>query len=86
MSAIHESHPNVVRRLRRAIGQLNSVVSMIEEGRPCPDVAQQLQAAEQAITQAKKTFIHDHIDHCLDQGPSISKATMREFKIISKYL
>lgn len=82
----HESHPDVLRRLRRAIGQLNSVVQMIASGQPCLDVSQQLQAAESAITQAKKAFIHDHIDHCLGQGRTISKATMREFKTISKYL
>lgn len=83
----HQSHPEIVKRLRRAIGQLNSIVVMMEQERPCAEVAQQLQAAEKAITQAKKTFIHDHIDHCLDggvfKGP---KAALDEFKEISKYL
>lgn len=83
----HGTHPDIVKRLRRAIGQLSSIVAMIEDERPCTDVAMQLQAAEKAITQAKKTFIHDHIDHCLDDGVmKTSKAALKEFKTISKYL
>lgn len=88
--AVHATHPAIVKRLRRAIGQLTTVVSMIEDGRACSEVAQQLQAAEQAITQAKKTLIHDHIDHCLEHSsgnsPGRSRAVIEEFKDISKYL
>ena len=41
----HVSHPEIIKRLKRAIGQLNSIVTMMEAGRPCAEVAQQLQAA-----------------------------------------
>ncbi|MGH8505938.1 MAG: metal-sensing transcriptional repressor, partial [Stenotrophobium sp.] len=54
--------------------------------RACPDVAIQLQAAEKAITQAKKTFIHQHIDNCLAPGETVSKQAMQNLKDISKYL
>jgi len=43
---IHQSHPEMVRRLRRAEGHLRGIIDMIETQRPCLDVAQQLQAAE----------------------------------------
>lgn len=83
----HETHPDIVKRLRRAIGQLNSIVGMIEGERSCSDVAMQLQAVEKAIVQAKKTFIHDHIDHCLEAGVGKTpKAALKEFKAIAKYL
>ena len=39
---IHQSHPDIVKRLRRAAGHLNKVVGMIEEDRSCLDLAQQL--------------------------------------------
>lgn len=42
------------------------VIDMIEAGRPCLDLAQQLHAVESAIHAAKKTLIHDHLDHRLD--------------------
>ncbi len=85
-NSTHSTHPDIVKRLRRAVGQLNSVIAMVEDGRPCCDVAMQMQAVEKAIVQAKKTFIHDHIDHCLEDGATPSSKAMKEFKTISKYL
>lgn len=82
----HRTHPDIVKRLRRAVGQLNSIIEMVEGGRPCEDVAMQMQAVEKAIVQAKKTFIHDHIDHCLEEGVATSPKSLRAFKTISKYL
>jgi uncharacterized protein len=87
---IHQSHPDIVRRLQRVQGHLRSVVSMIEDGRPCLEIAQQLHAVEKAVAQAKKTLVHDHIDHCLDHAVSTdnrkSRRSVEEFKAISKYL
>jgi len=82
----HATHPDIVKRLRRAVGQLNSIIAMVEAGRPCEDVAMQMQAVEKAIVQAKKTFIHDHIDNCLEEGVANSPKSLRAFKTISKYL
>ncbi len=87
---MHESHPAIVKRLRRAGGHLNSVIEMIEQGRTCLDIAQQLQAVEKAIAQAKKTLIQDHLDHCLDHMVDASARTqgqsLDEFKLITRYL
>ncbi len=86
---IHESHADVVTRLKRAHGHLLKTMEMIESGRSCVDVAQQLHAVEKAVGQAKKVFIHDHVDHCLER--SVDEVGRRgdvvaEFKAISKYL
>jgi DNA-binding FrmR family transcriptional regulator len=87
---IHISHPDVIARLRRAHGHLASVVQMIEAGRPCVDLAQQLHAVEKAIVNAKRELIQDHIDHCLEgavgQGGKQAKGAMAEVKAITKYL
>ena len=87
---VHETHPEIIKRLRRAEGHLGSVIEMIETGRSCLDIAQQLQAVEKAIAQAKKTLIQDHLDHCLEDvagrlGRS-QKQSIEEFKEITKYL
>ena len=52
--SVHQSHPEIVKRLRRAEGHLRSVITMIEDGRPCLDLAQQLHAVEKAVNEAKK--------------------------------
>ena len=86
----HQSHPQILKRLLRAKGHLETVISMIEQARPCLELAQQLQAVESAIHQAKKTLIHDHLDHCLDAAvsnkPAKTRGPIHEFKTITKYL
>lgn len=63
---------------------------MLEEDRGCLEIAQQLQAVEKAVANAKKTLVHDHIDHCLEHAVKDDKLnaneTIREFKEITKYL
>ncbi|MEA9392021.1 metal-sensing transcriptional repressor [Acerihabitans sp. TG2] len=86
----HTSHPDIVKRLKRAEGHLKSIITMLEAGRGCLDIAQQLQAVESAVGNAKKTLIHDHIDHCLEhavrEGTQSTDETIHEFKAITKYL
>jgi DNA-binding FrmR family transcriptional regulator len=88
---VHESHPEIVKRLKRAEGHLHRVIEMFSEGRSCLDLAQQLHAVEKAIGEAKKTLIHDHVDHCLDTAANggsakSTKNVLAEFKAISRYL
>lgn len=89
-SHVHETHPDIIKRLKRADGHLRAVVEMIESGRPCLDIAQQLHAVEKAISQAKKTLIQDHLNHCLEDvvGPLAreQRRSIDEFKDITKYL
>ncbi|MDF1633985.1 metal-sensing transcriptional repressor [Mycoplana sp. MJR14] len=86
----HDTHPEIVKRLRRAEGHLKSVVAMIEAGKPCLELAQQLHAVEKAIANAKRTLIQDHLDHCLEDAVgSLARDQRRpidEFKAITKYL
>jgi DNA-binding FrmR family transcriptional regulator len=87
---LHKTHTEIVKRLRRAEGHLRSIVEMFEAGRSCLEIAQQLHAVEKAISNAKRTLIHDHIDHCLEAaaGPMTraQRTQLGEFKEITKYL
>jgi len=63
---------------------------MIEEGRPCLDVAQQMQAVYSALGSAKATFVRDHIEGCIEHADhetlAQAKKKMHELKEIAKYL
>ncbi|HVC48808.1 MAG TPA: metal-sensing transcriptional repressor [Burkholderiales bacterium] len=87
---LHPSHPDIIKRLKRAEGHLKSIIDMLEKNRGCLEIAQQLQAVEKAVTNAKKTLVHDHIDHCLEravkQDSRRPEEFIREFKEITKYL
>jgi len=85
-----QPHSAIARRLKRANGHLEGIIEMIEQGRPCAQIAQQLQAVESAIESAKKALIHDHIGHSLERlfkaSGAKGQAALRDFRVIAKYL
>jgi len=84
---IHHTHPDIIKRLRRIEGQVRSIATMIEAGRSCLDIAQQLSAATNALDSAKDTFIRDHIDHCLVGAAGEDQSDqLTELKAITKFL
>jgi len=82
--------PEIRKRLKRANGHLVSILEMLEQGRPCMDVAQQLHAVEKAIGNAKKELIKDHIHHCMEEAsealPREIRTLILEFQGVTKYL
>jgi uncharacterized protein len=46
----HETHPTVIKRVRRGCCHLSSFVKMLEEGKSCLEAVQQLQPVEKPIT------------------------------------
>ena len=62
---IHENQKAVINRLARAIGHLNKVKRMVEEGCDCADVLVQLAAVRSAIDNTGKVILNDHIRHCM---------------------
>ena len=86
---LHQTYPELIKRLKRANGHLQNVIGMMTDGRPCADIAQQLHAVERAISAAKKVLIHDHLDHCLSEvanSPQDIRQAVADFKDITKYL
>ena len=61
---VHENTQAVLNRLSRAIGHLESVRKMVENGRDCSEVLIQIAAVRAAITNIGKVILQDHIQHC----------------------
>lgn len=61
----HENTKAVLNRLARAIGHLESVKKMVEEGRDCSEVLIQIAAVKAAINNIGKIILEDHIKHCI---------------------
>lgn len=68
MEQHHESTKQVLNRLSRAIGHLEAVRNMVEEGRDCPEVLVQLAAVKSAINNTGKLILKDHIRHCVAEA------------------
>ena len=62
---VHENTKAVLNRLSRAIGHLESVKKMVENGRDCSEVLIQIAAVRSAINNIGKVILQDHIQHCL---------------------
>ena len=61
----HTHTKAVLNRLSRAIGHLESVKRMVEDGRDCAEVLTQLAAVRSAIGNTAKIILKDHIEHCV---------------------
>lgn len=62
---VHENTRAVLNRLSRAIGHLQSVKRMVEEGRDCSEVLVQIAAVRSAIDNTGKIILQDHLKHCI---------------------
>ena len=62
----HTQTKAVLNRLSRAIGHLESVKRMVEDGRDCTEVLVQLAAVRSALNSTAKVILKDHLEHCLD--------------------
>ena len=61
----HEHTKAVLNRLSRAIGHLQSVRKMVEDGRDCSEVLVQIAAVRSAIDNTGKLILQDHLKHCI---------------------
>ena len=62
---VHTNTKAVLNRLSRAIGHLESIKRMVEDGRDCSEVLIQLSAVKSAINNTGKVILKDHIEHCM---------------------
>lgn len=78
----HENTKAVLNRLSRAIGHLESVKRMVEDGRDCSEVLIQLSTVKAAINNTGKIILQDHIEHCLVDA--IQSGDMKEIEELNK--
>jgi len=55
----------IINRLSRAIGHLDAVKRMVEDGQDCSKVLIQLSAVKSAINNVGKLILKEHISHCI---------------------
>lgn len=55
----------ILKRLKRAEGQVRGITRMVEEDTYCIDVLTQIAAAQAALDKVALELIRDHAKHCL---------------------
>ena len=73
----HTQTKVVLNRLARAIGHLESVRKMVEDGRDCTEVLVQLAAVRSALSSTAKVILKDHLEHCIYEGGADAEEQLR---------
>ncbi len=84
----HAHTKAVLNRLSRAIGHMESIRRMVENGRDCSEVLIQLSAVKSAINNTGKIILQDHIEHCIvDAVENGDKEAIKELeKAIDRFM
>lgn len=74
---------DVIKRLRRAEGQIRGVIAMLEDGRDCADVVTQLAAVSKALDRAGFKIIATGLRQCVTaeengEDPTIDVAQLEK--------
>ncbi len=79
-----EHQRDIINRLRRIEGQVRALVDMVESGRPCEDVAQQMSAARKAMDKAFYRMMACTVMEAVS-GTEIEAEVERSTRILEKY-
>ena len=83
----HTQTKVVLNRLSRAIGHLESVKSMVENGRDCTEVLIQLAAVRSALSSTARVILKDHLEHCVLDDRDDTEAQLRALnEAIDKFM
>lgn len=66
----------VIKRLKRAQGQIGGIISMIESGRECQDIVTQVAAVSKALDRAGFAIISTGLRQCLTDPDESSEASV----------
>lgn len=70
----------VVNRIKRARGQLDGVLRMLEEGRDCEDVVTQLAAVSRALDRAGFAIVATGLRECLSNGDDMDSVDVKKME------
>ncbi len=69
----HDNKEQLLKRLKRAEGQVRGIARMVEEDTYCIDILTQVSAAEAALDKIALELIREHSKHCLSDSAMTSE-------------
>ena len=77
-----ENKDAILKRLKRAEGQVRGIQRMVEEDTYCIDILTQVSAATKALETVALALLEDHLTHCVAeasaQGGAVASEKIRE--------
>ncbi|MBR6608356.1 MAG: metal-sensing transcriptional repressor [Oscillospiraceae bacterium] len=65
---MNEEKKKAVQALKTVSGQVEGIIRMIEEGRYCIDISNQIMAAQSVLKKANGEVLKAHMDHCVKEA------------------
>jgi DNA-binding FrmR family transcriptional regulator len=86
MSHISREKLDLLNRIKKVRGQLESVERALNEDAPCADVLQRLAAARGSINSLMAELMEDHIRHHMGKSKSAEAGVDDLIEIVRSYL
>lgn len=77
-----ENKEQVLKRLRRAEGQVRGVARMVEEDKYCIDILTQITAAQAALDKVAIELLRDHAKHCIANAQTAEEQTIKADELV----
>lgn len=78
----HDHKDDLLKRLRRAEGQVRGLQRMVENDDYCIDIITQVSAATKALERVALALLDDHLSHCVahaaSEGGEVSEEKLKE--------
>ena len=85
---VHPSHQSQLSALKRVEGQVRGVIRMIDEGKYCIDVLNQIKAAKAALVRIESNVLKKHVESCVKESfknkKSLDNKVEELLKLINK--
>ncbi len=82
MAGYSASKEDLIKRLKRAEGQVRGIQRMVEDDVYCIDILTQVSAATKALETVALSLLDDHLNHCVaeatSQGGAVAEDKIRE--------
>ena len=65
---MNDEKKKAVTALKTARGQIDGIIRMIEEGRYCIDISNQIMATEAGLKRANRLILTQHLNHCVREA------------------
>lgn len=77
---INDSKTKLITSIKKSMGVLTKIISMIEEGKYCADIAQQINASIGLLKKANNDLLEQHLNCCgINKLSSKNQAERQEF-------
>ncbi len=65
---LNEDKKKAIQTLKTCRGQIDGIIKMIEDGRYCIDVSNQIMASQALIKKANMLILKQHLEHCIREA------------------